>query len=124
MAKSLETQTANRLAHEALGAISAAARGVNVQRLIKSFRSGIKRYTAVVTCFFSVMPQTIETDISLSDGQRTEELGVIWVNQSDYVAGIRDDSVARFLNRLQSRGFQSRSNLGQNVVNRYKLPSA
>ena len=73
-----------------------------------------------IVAWYNELRQDIETDISLSDAQRTEDLASLG-NLSDFVSDIRNDTVAPFLNRLQSRGFQSRSNLGQNVVDRSRF---
>ena len=70
--------------------------------------------------WYNELRQDIETDLSLTDAQRTEDLASLG-NLSDFVAGIREDTVAPFLNRLQSRGFQSRSNLSQNVLDRSRF---
>ena len=114
----LETQTANRLASDALGAIGDAAQGVNTT--VDQILSLWNEARPAIETWYNELRQDIETDISLSDAQRTEDLASLG-NLSDFVSDIRNDTVAPFLNRLQSRGFQSRSNLGQNVVDRSRF---
>ena len=117
-AEALETRTASRLANAAVAAIGTAASDVNAT---ESEILGLwEDARPLIKTWYEELKQDIENDISLSDAQRTEDLAELGTF-ADFVAAIREETVAPFLKGLQTRGFQSRVNLSQNAVDRTRF---
>ena len=116
--ETLQTRTANRLANDAIQAIGEAVDGVNTTEaeILQLWREA----RPLIRDWYQELRQDIENDVNLSDAQRAEDLAELGTF-SDFVANIREETVAPFLNRLRTSGFQSRSNLAQNVIDRSRF---
>ena len=113
--EALQTQTADRLANDAIAAISEAASDINATEstILESWNTAVP----LIQAWYDELRDDIENNINLSDAAGTEALAELG-SFDDFLGDLRERFVAAPITQLRSRQSQTTSNLARNQVNR------